>query len=98
MSLHGMLLLSSFLLWKATAYAETQEGLKFHIRLFQSNESITVDTSRNILVEIQRRHGCSVAFHNIAMKILFAARGQMWKPRNIFTSLPFNLPTKQERA
>lgn len=81
----------------AIAYAENQEGLKFHIRLFQSNESTCGDRNRDILVEIQRRHGCSVAFHNIAIKILHAARGQVWKPRNIFTSLPFHLPPNQER-
>lgn len=59
---------------KAIAYAEGKDSskpnyCKMQIRLFQA-----IDSS-SILVECQRRTGCCLAFHSMAMRILCAAKG-----------------------
>lgn len=63
---------------EAIACAETNdktrpEYCKFQVRLYKATDS------PSILVECQRRSGCCIKFHSIAMKILCAARGCEYK-------------------
>lgn len=67
---------------EAVACAETSDHCKFHVHLFKpskSNDSIVEDdhdsSSEAVLIEVQRRSGCCVKFHSIAMQILCAAKG-----------------------
>ncbi len=63
----GSLTHSFFSFLKAIAYATTPKGCKFRVQLFKRDGSV--------LVEVQRRSGCCVKFHSLAMQILFAAKG-----------------------
>eukprot|EP00557_Chaetoceros_sp_GSL56_P002673 CAMPEP_0176497070 /NCGR_PEP_ID=MMETSP0200_2-20121128/11525_1 /TAXON_ID=947934 /ORGANISM="Chaetoceros sp., Strain GSL56" /LENGTH=244 /DNA_ID=CAMNT_0017895053 /DNA_START=216 /DNA_END=950 /DNA_ORIENTATION=- len=63
---------------EAIAFAETNDNTrpeycKFQVRLYKATDS------PSILVECQRRSGCCIKFHSIAMKILCAARGCEYK-------------------
>lgn len=53
---------------EAIAYAKSSNGCKFTIYLFKHEE-------KDVLVEVQRRSGCSAEFHSIANKILCASKG-----------------------
>jgi len=63
-----------FILLQAVAYAESSD-CKFQIRLFKADSDSSSTTGPSVLVEVQRRRGCCVKFHSIAMKILCAAKG-----------------------
>lgn len=65
---------------KAVATAELIDNkrlnhCKFFVRLFKAKDS------PSILVECQRRTGCSVQFHTMAMKVLHAAKGCEYKQK-----------------
>jgi len=65
---------------EAVACAETSDHCKFRIHLFKpskSNDYIVEDDSSSeaVLIEVQRRSGCCVKFHSIAMQILCVAKG-----------------------
>ena len=59
---------------KCRKYRQNQARLcKFQVRIFKASDS------PSILVECQRRTGCCIKFHAMAMKVLCAARGCEYK-------------------
>lgn len=63
---------------EAVAYVESidktkSDYCKFHVRIYKAINSTS------ILVECQRRTGCCIKFHSMAMKVLCAARGCEYK-------------------
>lgn len=63
-------ILAKFSDQEASALAETSDHVHFCIRLFRHNHH-----SDSIVVEIQRRSGNCISFHNTCRVILLAARG-----------------------
>ncbi len=60
---------------KAIAYAKTPKGCNFRVQLFKPNHNFSGKRDGSVLVEVQRRSGCCVKFHALAMQILYAAKG-----------------------
>lgn len=72
---------------EAVAYAQTPKGCKFRVHLFKPNGHNGTEGGNgngnhdsSVLVEVQRRSGCCVKFHSLAMQILCAAKGCEYKP------------------
>jgi len=60
---------------EAIAYAKTPKGCNFRVQLFKPNHNFSGKRDGSVLVEVQRRSGCCVKFHALAMQILYAAKG-----------------------
>lgn len=66
---------------EAVAYAQTPKGCKFRVHLFKPNHHFNGgNKDGSVLVEVQRRSGCCVKFHSLAMQILCAAKGCEYQP------------------
>jgi len=64
--------------------AETSDCLKFAVRLFADNSKV--------IVEVQRKCGCSYRFREIARTLLRAAKGCASAPRSKVLPLPCSIP------
>ncbi|CAJ1949139.1 unnamed protein product [Cylindrotheca closterium] len=59
-----------------TANAMTVDRCHFEIQLWKGKITPTVDYSHGVVVEIQRRSGNTISFHQVCTAILQAARGE----------------------